>query len=122
MEHNLDHTACDQLGAFFTIFAHPTRMRLFCALREGPRTVSQIAEYAGITLQNASQQLRLMRDRGAVVARKSEQHVFYSVSDPRFFQAAEIIHEALVDVLRRRAGDIPEDDGAGRPETSAAAP
>ena len=57
MEERIDESWCMLLGDFFTIFAHPTRMRMFCALQGGRKTVSEIAEHAGITIQNASQHL-----------------------------------------------------------------
>lgn len=92
----LQNSACKLLGDFFAIFAHANRMRVFCALQQGPRTVSQIAEHVGISLPNASQHLRLMRDRHAVVAEKRGQHVYYRVADERFITAAQMIADALM--------------------------
>ena len=99
----LDQNSCDLLGDFFAIFANPTRMRMFCALQHGEKTVSEIARYAMITLPNASQHLRLMRDKGAVVAQKKAQTVTYRIADLRFLQAAGLIRQALMDHLRDRA-------------------
>lgn len=90
-----DSIACDAVARFFTIFAQPTRMRVFCALSGGARTVAEVAAHAGITPSNASQHLSVMRDRGAVVARKVGQRVYYDVADPRFLEAAQLIREAL---------------------------
>ncbi|MFP5231944.1 MAG: ArsR/SmtB family transcription factor [Acidobacteriota bacterium] len=91
------HLDCVRMGDFFMIFAHATRMRIFCALQNGGKTVTRIAEEAEISVSNASQHLRLMRDRGAVVSERRGQTVLYTIADPRFFEAAALIRDALDD-------------------------
>jgi len=112
MNHEIDNADCELLGGFFTVYAHSTRMRMFCAMQQGPRTVSQIAEHAGITMQNASQHLRLMRDRGAVVTEKIDQHVYYRVADPRLVEAAQMIRQVLSDQIRTRPPGSSEPESA----------
>ena len=94
---------CDLLGEFFTIFAHATRMRICCALQHGPKTVTEIANYADISITNASQHLRLMRDKGAVESEKRKQSVFYRIADRRFLHAANLIREALIEQMQDKA-------------------
>uniref|UniRef100_E6QHM4 HTH arsR-type domain-containing protein n=1 Tax=mine drainage metagenome TaxID=410659 RepID=E6QHM4_9ZZZZ len=96
--HQARDFACRRMSNFFTIFAHATRMRIFCALENGPQTVTRIADEAGISTSNASQNLRLMRDRGAVVTERQGQSVYYRMADRRFMQAANIVCEALNDL------------------------
>ncbi len=103
MNRNFNERVCEMIGDFFTVFAHPVRIRIFCALRRRPRTVSQIAAYAQVSLPNASQHLRLLRDKGAVVAEKHAQQVFYRVADARLLQAAELIRQLLLQQTRRKA-------------------
>ena len=91
------HEDCIRMGDFFMILAHSTRMRIFCALQNGPKNVTGIAEEAEISISNASQHLRLMRDRGALISERRRQTVYYGVADPRFFQAASLIRKALDD-------------------------
>ncbi len=104
MGSHLDERECRLLGEFFTIFASPTRLRIFCALQEGPRTVSDIAEEAGVTIQNVSQHLRIMRDKGGVETEKAGQYVYYKIVDKRLLRGAQLIRDALVDALERKAG------------------
>ena len=95
--HQDRHLDCSRMGDFFMILAHSTRMRIFCALQNGSKSVTRIAEEAEISVSNTSQHLRLMRDRGAVISERQGQTVFYGIADPRFFQAASLIREALND-------------------------
>ena len=103
MAEHMDEFECDQMAAFFSIFANPTRLRIFCALQDGPKAVSDLAEQAEVTLQNVSQHLRLMRDKGAVATQRAGQNVYYTVVDERIFEAARLIREALSDQWRQRA-------------------
>lgn len=103
MSSAMKEASCELLGNFFATLAHTTRMRIFCALQCEAKTVTEIAAEAGISITNASQHLRLMRDRGAVIAEKRAQSVYYRIADPRFIQAAMLIREALSQHLRENA-------------------
>ncbi len=94
---------CDLLGGFFSTLAHRTRMRIFCALQGQPKPVTSIAAVAGISISNASQHLRRMRDNGAVVSEKQGQSVYYQIADERFIDAASLIYEALAEKVQKRA-------------------
>ncbi len=108
MSHTMNDASCELLGDFFATFAHVTRMRIFCALQRQPRTVTEIAAEAHVSITNASQHLRIMRDRGAVVAEKHAQSVIYRITDPRFIEAALLIREALTARLRQSAEEASE--------------
>ena len=106
MNMQLDNGECRFLADFFTLFGSGTRLQIFCALQGGRRTVSELAERVGVSLQNASQHLRLMREKGAVTTEKEGQHVYYSVVDQRLMQGACLIRDALLDATRRRSSEV----------------
>lgn len=112
MKTPMSDASCELLGSFFAIFANATRMRIFCALHGGAKTVTEIAAHAGISIPNASQHLRLMRDRGAVVAEKRAQNVYYGIADARLVDAVMLIRVTLLEELERSAARA-----AGPPET-----
>ena len=58
MKPAMSDASCELLGGFFTIFAHVTRMRILCALQQEPRTVTEIANRARLSVTNTSQHLR----------------------------------------------------------------
>ncbi len=89
------HQRCERLGRFFSALANATRMRIFCSIQDGPRQVSQIAVQTGITLPNASQHLRVMRQVGVVKTRRAGRNVYYYIADKRFVQAANLAADAL---------------------------
>ncbi|GAB6166416.1 hypothetical protein JCM19992_24160 [Thermostilla marina] len=98
----LNDRECELLAGFFSLFANRTRLRILCVLKEKPATVSELAEQAGVTLQNVSQHLRLMREKGVVSPQRAGQHVVYRLADPRIVQAAALLREAVADLLKKR--------------------
>lgn len=102
-EEPLDQEMCDLVADFFSVYAHPVRIHIFCALRSGPKRVSELAEYAGVSLQNISQHLRILRDRGAVHARKDGQHTYYAITNKKFLMGVKMIRDALVEDMQKKA-------------------
>jgi DNA-binding transcriptional ArsR family regulator len=78
---------------FFKALAHPLRISILDALREGERTVAELAEEFEVEQANASQQLAVLRNKNIIVARKSGANVYYSVSDPAVFRLLDIARE-----------------------------
>lgn len=121
MKDAVHDNSCDLLGGFFATLAHATRMRIFCALQREPKTVTEIAEYAGISITNASQHLRLMRDRGAVTSEKEAQRVYYRIADRRFIEAASLIRKALSDQINKEADKVMTSSARRKPTRAAQA-
>ena len=111
--------SCEMLGDFFTIFAHATRMKILCALQAEPKTVTEIANHTGLAIPNVSQHLRLMRDKGAVVAGKQAQNVYYRMADPRIVEAIQLIRDALKDRLHLDAAKVTSELSQRRKRRSA---
>ena len=102
-EEPLDPEMCSLVADFFAVYANPVRIHIFCGLRSGPRRVSELAEHAGVTLQNISQHLRILRDRGAVVARKDGQHTYYSIKNEKYLLGVKMIRDALIEDMQEKA-------------------
>ena len=103
MEEPLDPEMCHLVADFFMVYANPVRIHIFCALRSGPKRVSELADHAGVSLQNISQHLRILRDRGAVVARKEGKHTYYSITNVKYLMGVQMIRDALVEDMQKRA-------------------
>jgi DNA-binding transcriptional ArsR family regulator len=82
IEHGKIDRACQCLKAL----AHPLRLQILCALREGEKNVQQLERLLGATQANMSQHLGVLRDKEILTSRKEANQVFYSVKDARTFQ------------------------------------
>lgn len=79
--------------------ANPLRLAILHCLKDGERTVNELAELIGVSQSNVSQHLALMRQTNIVKTRKKGLTVFYSVSSPKISQACDIIRQVLLEQL-----------------------
>jgi ArsR family transcriptional regulator, virulence genes transcriptional regulator len=85
------------------ILAHPTRLAMIDALRDGERTVTDLVAAVGTSAGNLSQHLSAMRDAGVVEARREGRFAFYRISDPRILTAFRLMRKVLLGRLARDA-------------------
>ena len=78
---------------FFKALAHPLRIEILDALREGELTVNEISSKFGVEPANASQQLAVLRNKNIVFTRKEGANVFYKISDPTVFTLLDVAKE-----------------------------
>jgi DNA-binding transcriptional ArsR family regulator len=87
---------------FFKALAHPLRIRIIDALRDGEIGVNDLCERLQVEQSTVSQQLAQLRSRNIVVGRKEGQNVFYSIRDRAIFRlldaAREIFNNQLISV------------------------
>lgn len=69
--------------------AHPTRLEIIHLLRTHALTVSQITQMLGVRQANVSQQLRLLKSRGVVSARRSGKELYYEIKDARIISVCD---------------------------------
>lgn len=78
---------------FFKALAHPLRVSILDALREGELTVNEISQRFDVEPANASQQLAVLRNRNMVITRKDGVNVYYSVSDKTLFKLLDVARD-----------------------------
>lgn len=101
-----DESQCETLASFLVVFSNAIRLKMFCQLQHGRKTVTELAEGAAISLPNASQHLRLMRDKGAVLMEKEGQRVYYTMADRRLAEAMRLMRNALHDVMHAKTKSV----------------
>jgi len=82
---------CERLADFVKALTNPLRLRILCVLQEGELSVSEIVTRTCAKQANVSIQLGILRSRGIVHPRRSENNVFYSISDPRVIQLMDLM-------------------------------
>jgi ArsR family transcriptional regulator len=78
------------------VLAHPKRLMIVDLLGHGSNTVSAIAERLEMSLQNTSQHLRVMRDRGVVRAHRDGREVRYTLVSPVLAESCRLVRRALL--------------------------
>lgn len=75
----------------FQALAHPTRIAVVEALRDGELTAGRLQELLQVEQANLSQHLAVLRARHVVVTRKAGNQVFYAVRDPVLIDVLELL-------------------------------
>lgn len=77
--------------------AHPRRLEIINLLRDGELAVSDIHTMLDLPQANISQHLMILRDAQVVVPRRDGKQIYYSLQDPKFIQASDLLREILID-------------------------
>jgi ArsR family transcriptional regulator len=87
---------------FFKALAHPLRIAVLDALRDGELGVNELSNLLQVEQSTLSQQLAVLRGRSIVAGRKEGLNVYYSVGDRAVFRlldvAKEIFNNQLIGV------------------------
>ena len=73
--------------------AEPRRQAMLRLVRDGPRSVGEIAEHFDITQQAVSQHLQVLREAGLVAVRRSGQRRLYVVRPEGLETLEEFLRE-----------------------------
>lgn len=92
----LDEPGARQFAQLLAALADPTRLRILTALETVCVPVGAIVAATGLPQPTVSHHLRILRDRGLVVADRRGQQVFYCLAD-----------DGLVEAFRALRGFVP---------------
>ena len=82
----LDEQTAARMAALFESLSDPTRVRIIAALVEGEVNVGEIVQILGLSKSAISHQLRGLRDKRVVRARKQGRQVFISLDDEHILE------------------------------------
>jgi len=94
----------DQLSRLGHALSSASRLALLDVLRQGPRTVEVLSREVGLSLANASQHLKVLRQARLVEAEKRGTHVSYRLGGP----AVDDFYRALRTLAETRLAEVQE--------------
>jgi DNA-binding transcriptional ArsR family regulator len=104
----LDAASAAKIATTLQALATPSRLMILTRLREGPCTVTDLAESAGMGQSAVSHQLRLLRNLGLVTGTRSGKNIVYALYDNH---VAALLDQAVhhIEHLRLGIADTPAD-------------
>lgn len=81
------------------VFTSPKRLEIINLLRDGEKTVNELAEKAGVPQANISQHLTVLRQNNVVTTRREGVNVYYKIANPKILQACDLMREVLLEKL-----------------------
>lgn len=91
-----------QFAEMAKALGHAHRLEILELLAQGERSVESLAERAGLSIGNASQHLRLMRQAGLLVSRRDGKRILYRLSDPAVLELTAALHR----LAERNLGEV----------------
>ncbi len=83
--------------------ANPKRLEVIDRLRDGEKSVTELAEAMKISQANLSQHLSVMRQKGIVATRREGLNVYYRLSNPKIIKACDLMRQVLLEHLEAGA-------------------
>jgi ArsR family transcriptional regulator len=83
--------------------ADPKRIALLYTLDQGTQCVNDLAQALDVPQPTISYHLKILRERGLVVAQPDGTSVRYSLADERIVEALDMLRTILADMLARQA-------------------
>lgn len=81
------------------VFTSPKRLEIISLLRDGEKTVNDLAEQTGVLQANVSQHLTVLRQNNVVTTRRDGANVYYRIANPKILQACDLMREVLIEKL-----------------------
>jgi ArsR family transcriptional regulator len=87
--------------------ADPKRLLIINELRDGPRSVGDLADALGVSQPNVSRHLAVLRDRGFVTTERFGSSIHYALASPKILQAMDLLREFMTEELGWRPAAAP---------------
>ena len=81
-------------AAICSVFANPKRVMILWSLVEQEKSVTEIAQVIGASLQSTSQHLHLMKENGILDSRRDAQTIYYRVAENKVADMCRLLIEA----------------------------
>ncbi len=83
--------------------AEPKRIALLYTLEAGPLCVTDLSDALAVPQPTVSYHLKVLRERGLVVAEPDGTTVYYALADERIIEALDTLRSMLADILAEQA-------------------
>ncbi|MBI4787963.1 MAG: winged helix-turn-helix transcriptional regulator [Chloroflexi bacterium] len=83
--------------------ADPKRIAILYAIAEKPLSVTELTDVLEMPQATVSRNLKILRERGMVVAKRQGPNIYYSLGDKRIIRALDLLREVLADDLSKRS-------------------
>ena len=100
---NFSPDALAQVAAYFQALSEPARLNLLNLLRDGERSVGELAHATGHSAANVSRHLALLAQHGLLAREVRGTSVFYAIADPAVYELCNLVCDNLARRFERTA-------------------
>ena len=84
----------------------PKRLMLLYLVAERPHNVTELTEALDVAQPTVSHHLRILRERGLVLAERDGTSIYYALADTRVLEAIEMMRGFVADLVRDQASVV----------------
>lgn len=88
---DLPPEALAQVAAYFQALSEPTRLQILNLLRQGERSVGELAQLCGFSAANVSRHLSLLTQHGLVKRESRGNSAIYSIADASVYALCDLV-------------------------------
>jgi len=81
--------------------ADAKRLMILNGLKDGPKSVGELAELAGLKQSNASQHIGVLRRAGVIKPERQGNTVYYSLVTPKIAAACDLVRQVIAEEIQR---------------------
>jgi DNA-binding transcriptional ArsR family regulator len=113
----LPQEALVQVAAYFQVLSEPTRLQILNLLREGERSVGELAQLCNYSSANVSRHLAMLQQHGLVERESRGNSVFYKIADDSVYELCDVVCGNIARQFERMAQNraafvLPQPKGA----------
>jgi ArsR family transcriptional regulator len=82
--------------------ADPKRIAILYAIADKPLSVTELSDTLEMPQATVSRNLKILRERGMVAAKRQGLNIYYSIGDKRIIRALDLLREVLADGLTKQ--------------------
>lgn len=97
----LPDEALVQVAAYFQALSEPTRLQILNLLRQGERSVGELAQLCGYSSANISRHLALLTQHGLVKRESRGNSAYYSIADASVYALCDLVCGNIARQLER---------------------
>lgn len=110
----LSPVALSLMADFFKVLSESSRLQIVCAMKNGPRNVSQIIEATGLGQANVSKHLKILTQAGIASRQQQGPNVYYQIANPFVFELCDLVCDSLSVQFQQQTQHLEALKGMGR--------
>ena len=100
---------CRIQADFCKFMANEKRIEILFLLGAGEMCVEELAEAMDVHVPNISQHLSMMRERGAVAARREGAHMYYRIAHPKILDICSMMKSVMIELKQQQMAWLSEE-------------
>jgi DNA-binding transcriptional ArsR family regulator len=108
VEKRMDISIFEFQADFYKAMGNSMRLQIVHALRDHPKTVTEIMQETGHRQPNVSHHLSVLRGIGIIDSARHGTEILYSLADPKVGEIYDLVRKVLSERMNRRSQIIRE--------------